>query len=58
MLGRRPVLTSFEFRRNTYQRSTGLEEFYQLYGNNGDHADDQHYLSESSSASITDPNYP
>ncbi len=33
----------------------GLSSFYHSYSNNGDH--DQHHQSESSSPSLTDPNY-
>src|SRR5689334_25437280 len=35
----------------------GISSFFHSYSNNGDYLQGQHYLSESSSASITDPNY-
>ena len=35
----------------------GISSFYHSYSNNGDRLRDQHYLPESSSPSLTDPNY-
>ncbi len=36
----------------------GISSFYHSYSNNGDRLRDQHYLPESSSPSLIDPNYP
>jgi CheY-like chemotaxis protein len=35
----------------------GISSFYHLYNDNSDRRHQQHYLSESSSPSVTDPNY-
>ena len=35
----------------------GISSFYHSYISNGDHLHHQHYLSKSSSPSLTDPNY-
>ena len=35
----------------------GISSFYHSYINNGDRLHHQHYLSKSSSPSLTDPNY-